>query len=383
MLNKQILIAPDSFKESMTAQQASEAIIRGFRSIVPDTWKFDSLPMADGGEGTMQSLADALGGRIYETFVTGPLGDAVTATYAISGDQSTAIIEMAEASGLHLVPENQRNPLVTTTYGTGELIKAALNHGVSKIILGIGGSATNDGGAGMIQALGGRFYDEQAQPLKHGASPLLELADIDVTHIDARLQSTHISVACDVDNPLLGPTGASAVYGPQKGADDISVATLDQALNHYHNVLASVTGHNVKAVPGAGAAGGLGASLLAFLNAALEPGIQIVLEETRFYERVKHADLVITGEGKIDRQTIYGKTPVGVAQAAKHYHVPVIALCGTLGTDYEDVLKHGIDAIFSIVNEPGQPLQQTLRNGETSLEATSKNIASVLKWPYD
>jgi len=377
MTKKKIIIAPDSFKESMTAKQAAEAIARGFRSVFHDSVDLELIPMADGGEGTTQSLADALQGTIHYQTVTDPIGNPVKASYAISGDHSTAIIEMAEASGLALVPQEKRNPMKTTTYGTGELIKAALDHGVSKVILGIGGSATNDGGVGMLEALGGVFYSRNNERIEPGGGSLRYLVDIDLSNLDARLRDVDIVVACDVDNPLLGPHGASAIYGPQKGANAEMVTELDNALRNYHQVLTNVTGKNVKNIPGAGAAGGLGAGLLAFLDAKLKPGIEIVLNETNFYDRVSRAHFVITGEGKIDGQTIYGKTPIGVAKAAKQSNVNVVALCGTLGKDYEKVYEHGIDAVFSIVNGPCE-LKDALLHGSEYLEGLARNVATVM-----
>lgn len=374
---KKIVIAPDSFKESMTAKQAAKAIAKGVKSVFQDKLELKLIPMADGGEGTTQSLADALAGTVYSKNVTGPLGDEVTATYAISGDTTTAIIEMAEASGIALVPFEKRNPLKTSTYGTGQLIQAALDHNVEKIILGIGGSATNDGGAGMIEALGGRLLDSEGNSIPSGGGSLIDLDDIDLSNLDKRIQGVEIIVACDVDNPLLGEHGASAIYGPQKGADKKMVADLDSALSNYHDVLERVTKKSVKHIPGAGAAGGLGAGLLAFLHAKLEPGVEIVLTETNFHELVGDADLVITGEGKIDGQTIYGKTPIGVAKAAKRFNIPVIALSGTLGADYEKVYDHGIDAAFSIVQGPCK-LEDALKNGPDYLERLARNVARLL-----
>lgn len=379
---KRIVIAPDSFKESMTAKQAAEEIAKGFRSVFHEPVELELIPMADGGEGTVQSLADALDGHIYKKMVTDPLGEPVEACYAISGDQSTAIIEMAEASGLELVPQEQRNPLITTTYGTGELIKDALDHGVEKVILGLGGSATNDGGAGVIEALGGVFYSQGCQRISRGGLELKHLNDIDLTNLDPRLDDVEIVVACDVDHPLLGPNGASAVFGPQKGANDQMVAELDDALRNYHEVIVKVTGRNVKDILGAGAAGGLGAGLLAFLNTTLKSGIDIVLHETNFYERAAGADLVITGEGKIDAQTIYGKTPIGVAKAAKRMGANVIAICGTLGEGYEEVYDHGIDAVFSILEKP-ENLAEALQHGPKYLQSLARNVAKVIEVSKD
>ncbi|GLO67443.1 MULTISPECIES: glycerate kinase [Oceanobacillus] len=377
MKKKKIVIAPDSFKESMTAQQAAEAIAKGVKSVFQDKLDLELIPMADGGEGTIQSLADALDGTTHSKKVTGPLGNSVIANYAISGDKTTAIIEMAEASGIALVPSEIRNPLKTTTHGTGQLIQAALDHNVEKIILGIGGSATNDGGAGMVEALGGKLLNSEGNSIPSGGGSLIDLDDIDLSNLDKRLQDVQIIVACDVDNPLLGEYGASAIYGPQKGADKKMVSDLDSALSNYHDVLERVTKKSVKDIPGAGAAGGLGAGLLAFLHAKLEPGVEIVLKETNFYERVVDADLVLTGEGKIDGQTIYGKTPIGVAKATKRFNIPVIALSGTLGTDYEKVYNHGIDAAFSIVQGPCD-LEDALKNGPNYLEGLARNVAKLL-----
>ncbi|MFA9560576.1 glycerate kinase [Evansella sp. AB-rgal1] len=377
-MKRKIIIAPDSFKECMTAQEAAKAIERGFRSVFQNEIDIELIPMADGGEGTTQSLGDALSGRFHKQVVTGPLGEPVEATFALSDDKTTAIIEMAEASGLALVPREKRNPLIATTYGTGELIRATLDHGVRKIIIGIGGSATNDGGAGMMEALGGVFSDSNGSWLPRGGGALKNLAQLDLSNLDPRLKEVEILVACDVDNPLLGKNGASTIYGPQKGATESMIEELDEALSQYNDVLVKVTGKNVKDVPGAGAAGGLGTGLMACLNATLEPGVDIVLKETNFRERAKDADLVITGEGRIDNQTIHGKTPIGVARAAKEMGVKVIALCGTLGKGYEVVHEHGIDAAFSIVQGPCE-LQEAIRNGSTYLELLARNVAMVWK----
>jgi glycerate 2-kinase len=370
-----IIIAPDSFKESLSALEVANAIEKGFRDIFPEA-EYVKIPMADGGEGTVQSLVDATGGRIVKTEVTGPLGDRVQAFFGVLGDGKTAVIEMAAASGLHLVPREKRNPLVTTTRGTGELILAALNEGAEHIIIGIGGSATNDGGAGMIQALGGRLLDRHGQEIGPGGGSLSELADIDLSGIDPRLKRAKIEVACDVDNPLTGPKGASAIFGPQKGATPEMIATLDKNLQHYADVIERVLGKQVKDIPGAGAAGGLGAGLLAFLEAELKRGVEIVLETMKFHERIQDASLVITGEGRIDGQTIFGKTPIGVAKSAKRYNIPVIAIAGSLSDDSDVVLSHGIDALYSIV--PGIiPLEKALANAEYYVTKTARNIAAA------
>uniref|UniRef100_C5D9V8 Glycerate kinase n=1 Tax=Geobacillus sp. (strain WCH70) TaxID=471223 RepID=C5D9V8_GEOSW len=372
-----VIIAPDSFKESLSALEVANAIEKGFRDIFPEA-EYVKIPMADGGEGTVQSLVDATGGRIVKTEVTGPLGDRVQAFFGMLGDGKTAVIEMAAASGLHLVPSEKRNPLVTTTRGTGELILAALDEGAEHIIIGIGGSATNDGGAGMIQALGGRLLNRHGQEIGPGGGSLSELADIDLSGLDQRLKCVKIEVACDVDNPLTGPKGASAVFGPQKGATPEMVATLDSNLKHYADVIERVLGKQVKDIPGAGAAGGLGAGLLAFLEAKLKRGVDIVLETVKFSEQIQGAALVITGEGRIDGQTIFGKTPVGVAKAAKRYHIPVIALAGSVSDDSDVVLHHGIDALYSIV--PGIiSLEKAIENAEYYIAKAARNIAAACK----
>lgn len=372
-----IVIAPDSFKESLSALEAANAIESGFKEIFPDA-EYKKLPMADGGEGTVQSLVDATGGRIIEKVVTGPLGDPVQAFFGLLGDGQTAVIEMAAASGLHLVPIEKRNPLITTTRGTGELILAALDLGVTHFIIGIGGSATNDGGAGMFQALGGRLLNKNGEEIGPGGGALSELASIDISSLDDRLSVAKIEVACDVDNPLTGPKGASAVYGPQKGATPEFVQQLDANLNHYANILENELGKSFRDIPGAGAAGGLGAGLIAFLSADLKRGVDILLEAVQFEDHVKDATLVITGEGRIDSQTIYGKTPIGVAKASKKYDVPVIGIAGSITHDSHVVFEHGIDALYSIV--PGVvTLPEAFEHAEIFMKQTARNIAATMK----
>jgi glycerate kinase len=376
-----IVIAPDSFKESLSALQVANAIEKGFRDVFPEA-EYVKIPMADGGEGTVHALVDATGGTVVEKRVTGPLGEQVNAFFGLLGGGKTAVIEMAAASGLHLVPKEKRNPLITTTRGTGELIRAALDVGVEHIIIGIGGSATNDGGAGMIQALGGRLLDRHGNEIAYGGGSLSQLATIDLSHLDPRLKNVKIEVACDVDNPLIGPRGASVVFGPQKGATPEMAQQLDENLSHYANIIEQTLGKQIQDVPGAGAAGGLGAGLLAFLEAELRRGIEIVLDAVQFDKRVKDASLVITGEGRIDGQTIYGKTPVGVAKAAKKYNIPVIGLAGSLSDDSDIVLEHGIDALYSIV--PGViPLSKAFENAEYYLKQTARQIAATLKIAID
>ncbi|BFI60347.1 glycerate kinase [Yersinia pseudotuberculosis] len=372
-----IIIAPDSFKESLTAMQVAEAIEQGFSEIFPQA-EYIKLPMADGGEGTVESMVAATGGELVNVEVTGPLGVPVKAFYGWMGDGETAVIEMAAASGLHLVAPEQRNPLITTSYGTGELILAALNHGARKIILGIGGSATNDGGAGMMQALGVQLSDQQGKALTVGGAALAQLVDIDLSQLDDRLAQTDILVACDVDNPLCGAKGASAVFGPQKGATPERVQQLDAALQHYGEKIEQVTGKSVINVAGAGAAGGMGAALFGLLNARLQPGIEIVTEALKLAAAVQEADLVITGEGRIDSQTIYGKTPVGVARVAKRFDIPVIAIAGSMAPDYEVVHQHGLDAVFSVLNHI-QTLPEALEEASDNIRITARNVAAVWK----
>lgn len=347
-----IVIAPDSFKESMSAREAAEAIQEGFSKILPSTVEYDLIPMADGGEGTTEALMEALNAKTIATTVKDPLYRDITAKYAYTSSQKIAIIEMAAASGLDLLTKEERNPLKTTTFGTGQLINHALELGAQKIILGIGGSATNDGGVGMLQALGVKFLDSNGHSIEPGGLHLLDIQTIDTTQLNSKFKNIDMSVACDVTNPLLGDNGATMIYGPQKGATAKMIPKLDTALCHYHDKIKLQLDKDVKDIPGAGAAGGMGTALLAFLDAQLSKGIDVVLEETHFQSRIIDADLVITGEGKLDSQTIYGKTPIGVAQVAKQFNLPVIAIGGSLGEQYETVYDYGIDSVFSIMNQP-------------------------------
>ena len=346
-----IVVAPDSFKGSLTAVEVADAIEQGIREIFPEA-EIVKIPMADGGDGTVQCLVNATEGEILKEKVTGPLEDEVLASYGILGDKKTAVIEMAEASGLTLVPENKRNPLITTTYGTGQLIKAALDQGCRKMIIGIGGSATNDGGAGMVQALGVKLLDREGKEIGFGGGELKKVFRIDTKYLDNRLSETKVLVASDVSNPLCGPKGASWIYGPQKGATPEIIKELDESLAHFAEIVKRDLNKDVKDIPGAGAAGGLGASLMAFLDAELRPGIEIVIEIVRLEQAIKDADLVITGEGKIDSQTIYGKAPIGVARIAKKYNIPVIAVAAIIGDDADIVHQYGINALIKISEPP-------------------------------
>ncbi|HVU69491.1 MAG TPA: glycerate kinase [Ktedonobacteraceae bacterium] len=339
-----IVIAPQALKGSLSAAETGQAIAEGAREVYPEA-ELVVIPVADGGEGTTETLVDATGGRMVQVTVTGPLGEPVQAFLGIMGDGSTAVIEMAASSGLPLVPQEKRNPRLATTRGVGELMRAALDAGCTRFIIGIGGSATNDGGAGMAQALGARLLDAAGHELPAGGAALALLKRIETRHMDTRLAACTFAVASDVTNPLCGPTGASAVYGPQKGATSEMVAELDAALAHYAQVIERDLGVVVRDVPGAGAAGGLGAGLLAFLQASLRPGAQIVLEAVRLEEQLRDADLVITAEGRLDSQTAYGKSVGAVAALAKTYHLPVLAIAGSLGDDYREVYRLGLDGL--------------------------------------
>lgn len=346
-----LLIACDSFKGSATSKQVGEALREGILRAMPHA-EVLAIPVADGGEGTVQALVDATGGEFVAVTVTNPIGEKVEASFGILGDGKTAVIEMAAASGLTLIPPERRNPWVTTTYGTGELIKAALERGCRRIIIGIGGSATNDAGAGMAQALGIGLLDENGNQIGFGGGELSKLRRIDMSRLDPRAKDAEFIVACDVDNPLTGERGAAYVYAPQKGATPDMLPKLDANLRHFAKVVREQLGIDVEHVPGAGAAGGLGAGLMAFLGAKLRPGTEIVFELIGLEERIRDADLVITGEGQIDAQTAFGKTPVGVAKLAKKYGKPVIAVAGAIGDGADVVHAHGIDAVFSIANRP-------------------------------
>ena len=371
-----IVLAPDSFKESMTAKEVCEAMERGIRKANSQI-RCIHVPMADGGEGTMQSLVDATGGRVYSKEVVGPLGNNVVAEYGILGNGEIGVIEMASASGIHLVDSEKRNPLITTTFGTGQLIKACLDKGVKKLLIGIGGSATNDGGAGFIQALGGRLLDENGDDLTYGGGALAKLHTIDLSNLDERLKYVSVEVACDVNNPLCGKEGASYVFGPQKGATREMIEILDQNLSHYAEVIKEQLGKDVISKAGAGAAGGLGAGLMAFLDVKLKSGIEMVIEYANLEEKVRDADMVWTGEGSIDFQTQYGKTPLGVAMIAKKYNKPVIALAGRVGNDIDVLYDKGIDAIFGIMRGVTS-IEEALVKGPENVEKTSENIIRLL-----
>lgn len=336
------------------------------------------MPIADGGEGTVEALVTATGGKTFTTEVSDPLGKRISAAWGVLGDGQTAVIEMAAASGLPLVPREQRDPRITTTQGTGELIRAALDAGLRRIIIGIGGSATNDGGAGMARALGARFIAGDGSDLAEGGAALSGLHHIDLSGLDPRLQECEITVACDVDNPLCGPRGASAVFGPQKGATEQIVSELDAALAHFAALAQQATGRAVAELPGAGAAGGLGAGLMFFTRATLKPGVEIVLDAVRFAENVRSAAFVLTGEGRTDFQTAFGKAPVGVAKVAKQFGVPVFCISGGLGDGADDVLAQGIDAVMSICDRPMR-LEECMEQGEALIAAAAARLCRIIQ----
>mgnify|MGYP000843923767 CR=1 FL=1 len=375
------VIAPDSYKESLTALEVAEAIEAGFRQVFPDA-DYVKLPVADGGEGTVQAMVEATAGRRVEVSVTGPLGEPVEAFYGLTGDGRTAVIEMAAASGLGLVAPEKRDPLATSSYGTGELIRAALDAGARRFILGIGGSATNDAGAGMLAALGVGLLDADGAEISPTGGGLAKLDRIDMARFDARLKDCVVDVACDVDNPLCGPRGASAIFGPQKGATPAMVAELDANLARFAAIVERDLGIAVAEAPGAGAAGGMGAAMLGFLGGRLRPGSEIVTEAVGLDAAVRDATLVITGEGRIDGQTIYGKTPIGVTRVAARHGKPVIGIAGSLRRDADVVHDHGIAAVYSVLCRPCT-IAEAIAEGADNVRMAARNIAATLKLGMD
>jgi len=376
-MDMKIVIAPDSYKESLSAMEVANTIERGFKSVFPDA-DYVKIPVADGGEGTVDTLIEAMNGRKVTLNVVGALGGSQPAFFGISEDKRTAFIEVAAACGLEQVPLDKRNPLITTTYGVGELILAALDLGTRHFIIGLGGSATNDGGVGMLQALGAKFLDNAGKSLGYGGAELSRLDKIDISGLDCRLNDCRFEIACDVTNPLVGEKGASAVFGPQKGATPEMVGILDMALSHYGNIIERDFGIAVKNLAGAGAAGGLGAAFAAFLNGSLKSGIGIIAKLLDLEGKMQNADLVITGEGRIDYQSVNGKVPVGVAMTAKKFNLPVICIAGSLGKDVQVVYDFGIDAVFSVLTKVCT-LPEALSEAEQNLEITARNIAVTLK----
>lgn len=374
-----VVIAPQSFKGSVTGPEAARAIQKGVLRVFPEA-ETDLVPVADGGDGTLDALVEATQGRTFSSHVSGPTQERVRARWGVMGDGKTAVIEMAQASGLALLPYKDRNPRHTTTYGTGQLIKRAMDRGYRRIIVGMGGSATNDGGAGMAWALGARLYDAKGHPLPPGGAALAKLSGIDVSGLHPALKQTEIIAASDVENPLCGPEGASAVYGPQKGAGRQTVRALDKALRRYASVIHESLGIEVAERPGAGAAGGLGAGLMAFCGGRVQSGIDIVCRVLDFDARLEGADLVITGEGRLDASTVYNKAPVGVARRAAARGIPVIALAGSLGRGFEAVYEHGIKAAFSIVDRP-MSMRVSVARSSQMLTSASERAMRLLAVP--
>ena len=373
------VLAPDSFKGSLSALQVCQAMERGIAGVFPDA-TVEKLPMADGGEGTVDALISSTGGRREKAKVAGPLGHPVQAEFGILGDGRTAVIEMAAASGLPLVPVSSRNPLKTTTFGTGQLMRVAIEKGCRKLIIGIGGSATTDCGTGMAQALGVRFYDRHGREIPdYMCGELMgKVGSIDVTQMHPLLKETKVTVACDVDNPLLGEHGAVMVYSRQKGATEAQLQILEENMGRIIDVIEQTIGRRLRDVPGAGAAGGLGAGLMAFVDAELKPGVQLVMEACQFDKRIAGASLILTGEGKADAQTIYGKTISGVATAAKKQNIPVIVLAGSVSGEAKNLYEIGVTAMFSICPGP-ITLQQAKNRARQLIENTTEQVMRIYR----
>ncbi|GED68417.1 glycerate kinase [Brevibacillus reuszeri] len=367
-----IIIAPDSFKGSLSAPEAAGAIEAGIKKVLPQAQTV-LVPVADGGEGTMESLVASTDGRKVEVDVTGPMNVPVRAAYGILGDQVTCVIEMASASGLILVQPEERNPLISTTYGTGELIKRALDDGCRRFIVGIGGSATNDGGIGMLQALGMKLLDAEGNSIGFGGGELHRIREIDDQHFDPRISESHFLLASDVQNPLIGPNGASHVFGPQKGATVEMVKALDHSLGMWADLVEAKTGISLHNLPGAGAAGGIGGAFQAFFPSRMERGIDIVIEYTGLGEKMQDAAIVFTGEGQIDFQTASGKTPMGVAQEAQKWGVPVFVLAGSVGSGTDILYGYGIHSINSIMSGP-MTLQEAMSRAPELLAQKAEQV---------
>lgn len=370
-MNVRIVVAPDKFKGSLSARAAAQAIVTGLRRVFPHA-DCNAVPVADGGDGTAQTLVDSLGGTLVERTVSGPDGKPVRAAYGLLGGGRVAVVELAQASGLALLGSDRNDPKTATTQGTGELLAAAIAAGAQRIILGIGGSATNDAGTGALAALGAKFLDAHGQPLATGGAALAQLASIDTAQLDQRLRGVSIEIASDVKNPLCGPNGASAVYGPQKGASPRDVELLDAALRNFAAVAARSTGVDVRDVPGAGAAGGVGGGFLALAHAVLRPGAQLVLEVLDFDRHLDGAALVITGEGRLDRQTLSGKAPQAVAQAAQRRNIPALAIAGSLDCPLAELAESGIMSAVSIVPGPMAAEEAMARAAELLADAAER-----------
>lgn len=376
-----VVVAIDSLKGSLSSMDAGYAIAKGIRR-TDESADIIVKPLADGGEGTVNALVRGMNGIMQNTTVTGPLGDPVHCEYGIIKESQTAVIEMSSAAGLTLIPENRRNPFYTTTYGVGEIIKDAISKNCRIFLVGIGGSATNDGGVGMLQALGFGFLDKEGKQISFGAKGLKDLVTITDTHVIPQLKNCHFRIACDVTNILCGPQGCSAVFGPQKGASPSAISQMDQWLQHYAKLAMEKFPHADPFQEGTGAAGGLGFAFLTFTNAVLESGIKIVLEETNLEEYIKSADMIITGEGRLDKQTSMGKAPIGVARLAKKYKKPVIAFAGSVTDDAKECNKNGIDAFFPILRSI-TTLEDAMNpsHAEKNLADTAEQVFRLLKLP--
>jgi len=371
-----IIIAPDSFKDSLSANAVAGHIVKGIKNVLPNA-SITQIPLSDGGEGLLEALVRPLNGQFIKVKVKDPLMRNIEAQYGILGDGRTAVIEMATASGLELLKANERNPMITSTYGTGQLIKDALNRECTKIIIGLGGSATNDGGMGMVKALGGKFLNKHGESIGEGGGALKNLQRIDFSELDKRLSYCEIISACDVSNPLTGSQGASMVFGGQKGGNPRDLEELDKNLQHYASVIKSDLGKDIKTVEGTGAAGGTGMGLLSFLDAELKPGIELIIDELQLEKHIKDSDVIVTGEGQIDRQTLYGKTIMGLAKMAQQHHVTVIAIAGKVDNDLEPLYQAGLTAVFSIVNQP-MSLQESINQTGELIESCVTNIFKLI-----
>lgn len=376
-----VVVAIDSLKGSLSSLEAGDAIRNGIRKAIPDT-EVHVRPLADGGEGTVEALTLGMGGKLVTVSVTGPLGEPVDCVYGILSDDKTAIIEMASAAGITLVPNEKRNPLHTTTYGVGEIIKDAISKGCRHFIIGIGGSATNDGGIGMLQALGYEMLDKDKRQIPLGAKGLKDLEIITDDFVIPELKECTFRIACDVTNPLCGEFGCSAIFAPQKGADANMIPQMDQWLSHYAKLTAEKRTTADANYPGTGAAGGMGFAFLAYTNAILESGVKIILEETQLENYIKDADIVVTGEGRLDCQTVYGKAPIGVAKLAKKYSKPVIAFAGSITEDATLCNEHGIDAFFSILRST-QSLEEAMNPtvATQNITSTAEQVFRLINIP--
>jgi glycerate kinase len=371
-----ILLAPDSFKDSLSAKAVADHMAKGIRRVMPNA-QITKVPLSDGGEGLLEALVTPLRGRLISVEVKDPLMRDIKANYGLIDEGKTAVIEMATASGLELLKDNERNPMITSTYGTGQLIKDALDKGCQKLIIGLGGSATNDGGMGMVKALGVKFLKNDGVSIGGGGGALKDLSHIDITELDQRLSNCEIIVACDVNNPLTRKNGSSLVFGAQKGGDIETLKQLDKNLSNYAEVIRIDLGKDLKSREGTGAAGGTAMGLLAFLGAELRPGIELIMDELQLEKQIRQANVIFTGEGQIDQQTLNGKTIAGLAKLAKKHNVPVIALAGKVDYDIDQLYEIGITAAFSIVNRPME-LTEAIQNTGELIEACVENIFRLM-----